>query len=91
MVKAYLSECRFYPTETVISLTSAGHWMKVSLYLIEVKPDQNHAKLCQYNVETGEPMGVLWRRNAPLNTLNRKTPSYFCRESHQVQYLSKPA
>ena len=31
-----------------------------SLYLIEVNRDQNHAKLCQYNAETGEPMGVLY-------------------------------
>ncbi|KAA6314408.1 Prolyl tripeptidyl peptidase, partial [termite gut metagenome] len=30
-----------------------------SLYLIEVNRDQNHAKLCRYNAETGEPEAVL--------------------------------
>ena len=36
-----------------------------SLYLIEVNRDQNHAKLCQYNAETGEPMGVLYEEMHP--------------------------
>ena len=31
-----------------------------SLYLIEVNRDQNHAKLCQYDVSTGELEGVLF-------------------------------
>ena len=30
-----------------------------SLYLIEVNRDQNHAKLCRYNAETGEPEKIL--------------------------------
>lgn len=30
-----------------------------SLYLIELNRDQNHSKLCQYNVESGELMKVL--------------------------------
>lgn len=30
-----------------------------SVYLIELNRDQNHAKLCRYNAETGEPAGVL--------------------------------
>lgn len=60
-----------------------------SLYLIEVNRDQNHAKLCQYNAETGEPMGVLYEE-CTLNTLNRKTPSYFAVGPYQV-HLSKSA
>ena len=36
-----------------------------SLYLIEVNRDQNHAKLSQYNAETGEPMGVLYEEMHP--------------------------
>ena len=31
-----------------------------SLFLIEVNRDQNHAKLCQYNTETGKLMRVLY-------------------------------
>jgi dipeptidyl-peptidase-4 len=31
-----------------------------SLYLIELNRDQNHAKLCQYNAETGERMATLF-------------------------------
>lgn len=31
-----------------------------SLYLIELNRDQNHAKLCQYNAETGEQTDVLY-------------------------------
>ena len=31
-----------------------------SLYLIELNRDQNHAKLCQYNAETGELMATLF-------------------------------
>ncbi|KAA6346381.1 Prolyl tripeptidyl peptidase [termite gut metagenome] len=30
-----------------------------SIYLIELNRDQNHAKLCRYNVETGEPEAIL--------------------------------
>ncbi|MDR0962772.1 MAG: DPP IV N-terminal domain-containing protein [Mediterranea sp.] len=36
-----------------------------SIYLIELNRDQNHAKLCQYNAETGEPMGVLFEETHP--------------------------
>lgn len=36
-----------------------------SLYLIELNRDQNHAKLCQYNAETGEPMKVLFEETHP--------------------------
>ena len=36
-----------------------------SLYLIELNRDQNHAKLCQYNAGTGEPMGVLYEEMHP--------------------------
>ena len=36
-----------------------------SIYLIELNRDQNHAKLCQYNAETGEPMGVLYEEMHP--------------------------
>ena len=31
-----------------------------SLFLIEVNRDQNHAKLCQYDAQTGKLMGVLY-------------------------------
>lgn len=31
-----------------------------SLYLIEVNRDQNHAKLCRYDVQTGELMDILY-------------------------------
>ena len=36
-----------------------------SLYLIEVNRDQNHAKLCQYNVETGKLTKVLYEETHP--------------------------
>ena len=36
-----------------------------SLYLIEVNRDQNHAKLCQYNTETGELMATLFEETHP--------------------------
>ena len=36
-----------------------------SLYLIEVNRDQNHAKLCQYNAETGELMQTLYEETHP--------------------------
>lgn len=36
-----------------------------SLYLIELNRDQNHAKLCQYNVETGEWMATLFEETHP--------------------------
>lgn len=36
-----------------------------SLYLIELNCDQNHAKLCQYNVETGEWMATLFEETHP--------------------------
>lgn len=36
-----------------------------SLYLIELNRDQNHAKLCQYNVETGELMATLFEETHP--------------------------
>ena len=36
-----------------------------SLYLIEVNRDQNHAKLCQYNAETGKLTKVLYEETHP--------------------------
>lgn len=36
-----------------------------SLYLIELNRDQNHAKLCQYNAETGELMATLIEETHP--------------------------
>ena len=36
-----------------------------SLYLIELNRDQNHAKLCQFNAETGESMGILYEEKHP--------------------------
>lgn len=36
-----------------------------SLYLIELNWDQNHAKLCQYNAETGELMATLFEETHP--------------------------
>lgn len=36
-----------------------------SLYLIELNRDQNHAKLCQYSVETGELIGTLFEETHP--------------------------
>lgn len=36
-----------------------------SLYLIELNRDQNHAKLCQYNAETGELMTILLEETHP--------------------------
>ncbi len=36
-----------------------------SLYLIELNRDQNHAKLCQYNAETGELTKVLLEETHP--------------------------
>lgn len=36
-----------------------------SLYLIELNRDQNHAKLCQYNAETGEPIATLFEETHP--------------------------
>ena len=36
-----------------------------SLYLIELNRDQNHAKLCQYNAETGELMATLFEETHP--------------------------
>lgn len=36
-----------------------------SLYLIELNRDQNHAKLCQYSVETGELTAVLYEEEHP--------------------------
>lgn len=36
-----------------------------SLYLIELNRDQNHALLCRYNAETGEPDGVLYEEMHP--------------------------
>ena len=49
-----------------------------SLYLIEVNRDQNHAKLCQYNAETGEPMGVLYEEMHP-KYVEPQNPIVFCR------------
>lgn len=36
-----------------------------SLYLIELNRDQNHAKLCRYNAETGELMDTLYEEEHP--------------------------
>ena len=36
-----------------------------SIYLIELNRDQNHAKLCQYNTETGELMATLFEETHP--------------------------
>lgn len=36
-----------------------------SLYLIELNRDQNHAKLCQYNAETGNLMKTLFEETHP--------------------------
>lgn len=36
-----------------------------SLYLIELNRDQNHAKLCRYNAETGELMQTLYEETHP--------------------------
>jgi dipeptidyl-peptidase-4 len=36
-----------------------------SLYLIELNRDQNHAKLCRYNAETGEPEALLLEETHP--------------------------
>lgn len=36
-----------------------------SLYLIELNRDQNHAKLCQYNAETGELSATLFEEKHP--------------------------
>ena len=36
-----------------------------SIYLIELNRDQNHAKLCQYNTETGELMATLFEESHP--------------------------
>lgn len=36
-----------------------------SLYLIELNRDQNHARLCQYSVETGELMATLFEETHP--------------------------
>lgn len=49
-----------------------------SLYLIEVNRDQNHTRLCQYNAETGEPMGVLYEEMHP-KYVEPQTPIVFCR------------
>lgn len=36
-----------------------------SLYLIELNRDQNHAKLCQYNAETGDLVKILFEESHP--------------------------
>ncbi|MDD3036436.1 DPP IV N-terminal domain-containing protein [Bacteroides sp.] len=36
-----------------------------SIYLIELNRDQNHAKLCQYNAETGDLVKVLFEETHP--------------------------
>ncbi len=36
-----------------------------SLYLIELNRDQNHTKLCQYSVETGQLMATLFEESHP--------------------------
>jgi len=36
-----------------------------SIFLIELNRDQNHAKLCQYDAETGKLMGVLYEETHP--------------------------
>ncbi len=36
-----------------------------TIYLIELNRDQNHAKLCQYNAETGELMATLFEETHP--------------------------
>ena len=36
-----------------------------SIYLVELNRDQNHAKLCQYDVESGQMMGVLYEETHP--------------------------
>ncbi len=36
-----------------------------TLYLIELNRDQNHAKLCQYDALTGEPMATLYEEEHP--------------------------
>ena len=36
-----------------------------SLFLIEVNRDQNHAKLCQYDAQTGKLLGVLYEETHP--------------------------
>ena len=36
-----------------------------SIYLIELNRDQNHAKLCQYNAETGKLITVLYEEEHP--------------------------
>lgn len=36
-----------------------------SLWLIELNRDQNHAKLCQYDVESGKLMGVFYEEQNP--------------------------
>ena len=36
-----------------------------SLYLIELNRDQNHAKLCQYDVESGKLTGIIYEETNP--------------------------
>lgn len=36
-----------------------------SIYLVELNRDQNHAKLCQYDAESGRMMGVLYEETHP--------------------------
>ena len=47
-----------------------------SLYLIELNRDQNHAKLCQYNAETGELMATLFEETHP-NLVEPQQPIVF--------------
>lgn len=47
-----------------------------SLYLIELNRDQNHAKLCQYNAETGKLIHVLFEEKHP-KYVEPQTPIVF--------------
>ena len=56
-----------------------------SLYLIEVNRDQNHAKLCQYNVETGKLTKVLYEETHP-KYVEPQNPIIFSSQSGRTRH-----
>ncbi len=60
-----------------------------SIYLIELNRDQNHAKLCQYNAETGELMATLLEEQAPDYVEPQQPITFLPWDSSQFIYQSQ--
>lgn len=60
-----------------------------SLYLIELNRDQNHAKLCQYNAETGELMNLLLEEVHPKYVEPQSPITFLPWDSNKFIYQSQ--